>query len=431
MSRRALALLPLLLGCAGGDDLHTPIKADTGDDGVDGGIGDGGGEADGGGTDEDGDGFTVEEGDCDDTDFRVNPAWPEEPDDAVDNDCDGRIDEQWRGFAVATQRGAARSSVLLLDTVGRAEDELTLPEDVVPWGISEDPAGGWLVIGYPYFAEVAAGYSPVAAGLVPALDASVPWYQPSTLYHLDAGGSATAIGSFGDADYDGCFALPESAWGDCFGELDPRTYFYGPYLRAALTLPDGRVALLLPGALLLRDPDGSTEELASWTWNLSEEGAVFELYGNALAWDPLTQTLGIADLLGGFATWSEAGGFVLHSQVELGESFDPDAIFLNAGLTFDPGAGFTAISTVFGTGAQALRVYDLAGGRWEDSVDWTDSLITPLGLDAESDSGDVYVSSKAGEYRTVFRVRGADGSIDDFLNVVESDVNFWGIATRY
>jgi hypothetical protein len=22
-------------------------------------------------------------------------------------------------------------------------------------------------------------------------------------------------------------------------------------------------------------------------------------------------------------------------------------------------------------------------------------------------------------------------SIDDFLNVVESDVNFWGIATRY
>ncbi len=80
MSPRALVLLPLplLLACAGGDDLHSPVKADTGEDGADGGVGDGGGGDDGGGTDEDGDGFSVEEGDCDDTDFRVNPAWPEE-----------------------------------------------------------------------------------------------------------------------------------------------------------------------------------------------------------------------------------------------------------------------------------------------------------------------------------------------------------------
>ena len=420
-------------GCAGTDDLHSPIKDDTGaaDDGA-GGEGGTDGTDGASGTDADGDGFTVEEGDCDDTDFRINPAWPEEPDDALDNDCDGRVDEQWQGFAVATQRGGdARSSVLLLDTVGREEDELSLPEGVVPWGITEDPTGGWLFVGYPYFAEVAAGYSPVAAGLVPALDASVPWYQPSTLYHLDSSGTATALLDLGDPEYDACFALPESAWGDCFGELDPRTYFYGPYLRAVLPLPEGRVALLVPGALRIREADGTTAEVASWTWNLSEEGAVYEMYGNALAWDPQTQTLGIADLLGGFATWSAADGFVLHSQVSLGEDFDPNAIFLNAGLAFDPGVGFTAISTVYGTGAQAIRTFDLASGRWEDRVDWTDSLITPLGLDAETDSGDLYVSSKAGEYRSVFRVRGADGSIDDFLNLIESDVNFWGIATRY
>lgn len=433
MSPRPLALLPLalLLACAGGDDLHSPVKADTGDD-------DGGGEGvgedgsgDGGGVDEDGDGFSVEEGDCDDTDFRVNPAWPEEPDDGVDNDCDGRVDEQWRGFAIATQRGAARSSVLLVDTVGREEDELTLPEDVVPWGISENPAGGWLLVSYPYFAEVAAGYSPLGAGLVPSLDTAVPWYQPSTLWSLSADGDLVERGTFGDPDYDGCFALPEDAWGECFGELDPRLYFYGPYLRAALALPDGRVAVLVPGALLMTEADGSTAVLAEWTWNLAEEGAVFEMYGNALAWDPRTATLGIADLLGGFATWSEAEGFVQHSQVDLGESFDPDSIFVNAGLTFQQDVGFTAVSTVYGTGAQAVRVFDLAGGRWEATVDWTDRLITPLGLDAETDSGDVYVTSKGGEYRSVFRVRGADGSIDDFLNVVESDVNFWGIATRY
>ena len=45
------------------------------------------------GTDEDGDGFTVEDGDCDDTSPWINPARDEEPADGVDNDCDGRIDE--------------------------------------------------------------------------------------------------------------------------------------------------------------------------------------------------------------------------------------------------------------------------------------------------------------------------------------------------
>ena len=58
------------------------------------------------GTDEDGDGFTVEEGDCDDTDPWTNPARSEEAGDGIDNDCDGRVDEKWSGITVSLLNSA-------------------------------------------------------------------------------------------------------------------------------------------------------------------------------------------------------------------------------------------------------------------------------------------------------------------------------------
>ena len=44
--------------------------------------------------DADGDGHTICDGDCDDSDATVHPSVPEDCEDGIDNDCDGRIDDE-------------------------------------------------------------------------------------------------------------------------------------------------------------------------------------------------------------------------------------------------------------------------------------------------------------------------------------------------
>ena len=89
------------------------------------------------------------------------------------------------------------------------------------------------------------------------------------------------------------------------------------------------------------------------------------------------------------------------------------------------------MSSQFSTGQLAVRQFNLDTGRWAEVGAWTDGLITPLGLDVDESTGDLYVTAKGGEARAVFRVRAADRSIDDFYQQVTSDVNVWGISARY
>ena len=48
-------------------------------------------------SDEDGDGYTVDQGDCDDEDPAIHPGVDSDGCDGVDNDCDGQTDEDFEG----------------------------------------------------------------------------------------------------------------------------------------------------------------------------------------------------------------------------------------------------------------------------------------------------------------------------------------------
>lgn len=99
------------------------------------------------GTDEDKDGWSVEEGDCDDDDIYVHPGWDEDPSDGKDNDCDGRIDEQFSGVTVLELQDCATTpaSIITLDSLGFEVGRVTLDDPAVcPYFLTE-VSSGWVV----------------------------------------------------------------------------------------------------------------------------------------------------------------------------------------------------------------------------------------------------------------------------------------------
>ncbi|MDP6931873.1 MAG: lectin-like protein [Myxococcota bacterium] len=106
-----------LVGCVGKSGSTTQQSDDTGD----------GGEA--GQTDADGDGWTPDGGDCDDTDSSIHPE-AEEVCDLVDQDCDGEIDEDDAIDALTWYEDA--------DEDGYGDEDSTIEACEVPSGYTDD-----------------------------------------------------------------------------------------------------------------------------------------------------------------------------------------------------------------------------------------------------------------------------------------------------
>ncbi len=377
-------VLPLLIACGPQKGTYVPSTETT-----DTPTGGGTTETTETGTDNDGDGFSVQEGDCDDDEVMVNPAWDEQDGDGLDNDCDGRIDESWGGLVVTEQSRDGRSAVLVFDTVGRVEQEITLEKGMIPYGVAPGLDGGWAVVEYPEFADAYRGHKK----------------YPATLRLVDDSGATTALASFTD----------ESLW-------------TGPPARGLLVHPDGYYLMAGPGALYRIDADGSVTTLETWGWDFTDV-KTFELYALELSVDMLTGTVGIFDLLGGFATWSPDGGLSIHKQADLSDHWaNWDGLSFASGAWMD-GDGWWALGFDYaGTGAYAL--YRFEGGEWMLEKQWIDDLV-PFVLTTDGDHGELYATAKGGDYRTIWKIDLTRDTIDDWYVEVDDGYTVYGIISRY
>jgi hypothetical protein len=338
----AASSVVLALACSGGTPPGAPSDSGAATDGTDGADGADGSSS---GTDNDGDGFTVEEGDCDDDNIAVNPAREEDVFDGLDNDCDGRVDEEWTGLAVAEQVMGGPSRIVTYDTITRETGAYALPEGFVPFD-------------------------------------------------------------------------------------NMKFYWFGPIVRGISWHPGGFYVAATPGTLWRIDADGTRTELASWAWDVGDS-ETFQLYAMGLAVDRLTGEVAILDLLGGLGSWTEAGGFVLEKQADLSDGWANWDAKLGVGVSRMDADGWWGMTADYETGEYSLSRFNQQDGDWVTRLDWANNLVRPLGVAAEGESKESYVTAKGGDYRTIWRLREQGTLVDDALAEVEDGKTFWGIMATY
>lgn len=319
----------------------------------------------------DGDGFTVEEGDCDDTDVHANPAREEDDRDGIDNDCDGKVDEAWAGVTVVHYDGGG-ADLFTVDAGGFEEDRLPVTgEECYP--IWLDHYGeDWLVNNNYAMVTVVDG----------------------------ATGACTDLGDFSDAE----------------------VYPYGVY--GIVTGADGLAYATTLDKLYRVDADGTITEVATWPCDLMDPTA-HELAAYSLAVDPLTGEIGLFGYFGGFATWSEAAGVTMYAT----EDLQNPAVYTWSGAHRDGGGWFSPGATADG---MAVLRFDLATSAWVEAESWEDEDWSPFMLALDSDEGDFYVTATAGWYATIWRiVHGSGYAADLYITSGAEPENFYGIVSEY
>ncbi len=378
MSR--FALLALLLPACSGKTSDQPVGDDSGDTNADDTSPDSDTEDSDDG-DLDNDGFTVEEGDCDDNNVYASPAREEDDDDDIDNDCDGRINEEWRGLDIAYVNTAGSSTVFTLDIIGRVEDEVTLTDECFPaWldhadGPLSDGTDGW-VINNSY----------------------------ATIASVARDGTCTDFADFSDAEL-----YPNGVYGIATG-LDGTVY--------ATTLDK----------LYTVSADGTITEVASWSCDF-EDPAAHEVAVYSLAVDPLTGELGLFGYFGGFATYSPSTGtFSLLAT----EDLEAVTLYTSSGAHKD-GGGWYSPGVDAETGAYGIYRFNLEDSAWVQQETWEDEDWEPFMLAIDGDTGDYYVTANAGWFYTVWRIGAGENYAADLYTTdgTESHRAFYGIVSNY
>ena len=320
------------------------------------------------GTDDDGDGFTVEDGDCNDADPWTNPAMDEEVGDGIDNDCDGRIDEQWSGVDVSRINPSGRSSIVTVDIIGNITNEVTLSEECIPTYLDHGLQEGWVISGMT---------------------------------------NVTSVSQSGD-----CSMLVD------FAEDD------NPIVRGVLAHPDGYYLASRESALIAVYPDGQVETKAEW----SIDPESYDITVWSLALDLRTHEVGLFGLYGGFATYNETEGLTFHKKADV-ENWD--GLYAYAGAAMD-GGGWYSLVFDGNTGDVSIRRFNLTQGDWVEQLAWTRANIFPWHMTTNGDYEEFYITANAATYHTVWRARSVDGSVDDLFNSDSMPgYEFQGIVSNY
>ena len=361
--------LTLLLACGDKDppdSVETTVTGGT----VDTGWPEDTGEEDG--TDLDGDGWSVEEGDCDDDNIYVNPAREEDPTDGVDNDCDGREDEDFAGLVVVQVWYDDNPSLIHhVDTLGNIERTITLDDPAVSpyfmtWGVD----GGYAVMDLNTYA----------------------------VFTVDEDGTTTVLAEFIDE-------LKEMAI----------VGFYG-----MVTHPDGYYLIACGNALYALEPDtGAKTVVASWDPDK-------ELFPFDIAVDLLTGEVGLFGYFGGFATYD--GAFNLHIP---GAANGPGDKQIYSGERGDDGRWYAGAFTA--SGFEVLQL-DETSTTWSSQLIF-DQQWQPTFFTIDGDSGDYYLSANAASYPTVWRVSASSGDQTLFYESEATGstnvTSVWDIYARY
>jgi len=334
------------------------------------------------GTDNDGDGVTVEDGDCDDDDPWTNPLRDEEGSDGIDNDCDGMIDEKWDGLTIARQSPAGDHTLVHINSVGNIIDETSLSTDCAPAYLSHAEEG-WI---------------------------------------SSAGGSILGAPPFQVVEI--------SAQGDCNVLADFFEDEENPVVRGVVYHPDGYYLASRLGSLIRIDTDGTISELASWGFD-PNDAANFQLHIWNVAIHPITMEVGLFGLFGGFATYTEEAGLAIHKQTDMENLEEWDGLYAYSGTVLTQ-SGWIALVFDSATGETSIRGFDFDTKTWNLRVQWVRADIFPLDIAVNRDVDDFYITANAATYHTVWRVREIDQFIDDlYKSPSMPDYTFQGIVDNY
>ena len=318
------------------------------------------------------DGWTTAEGDCDDTDPYVHPGWDEDPDDGKDNDCDGRVDEEFQGVTVSYTNDDGAASIVQVDSIGRLIREVELQDaEIYPLWLDHAVDGGWVINNF----------------------------AAATVERVAEDGTSTVLAEFTKDD---------TEW-----------WLYG-----IAAHPDGYYLATTIDKLWRIDPDGTRTELATWSTNLHDP-AKFDMLPYTVAVDWATGEVGLVCYYGGFALWSEEGGLDIRRRADI-EAWDGAITY--SGAHKDQG-GWYSIKADVHEGTLTVARFDLDTDEWVDRVTW-DEQWSPNVLAIDGESGDAYVTANGGWYYAVWRIDEEDGYAAD-LYMADGTVpnrGFWGLT---